>query len=61
LSHFDHPLSKVRKRTGYTIMASLGKERAVSLISTETDTLITATVIAAKDDTLLLKKETVKV
>jgi hypothetical protein len=42
-------------------MASLGKERAVSLISTETGTLITAIVAAAKDDALLLKKGTVKV
>jgi hypothetical protein len=42
-------------------MASLGKKRAVSLILTEIDILITATVISAKDDTLLLKKETVKV
>jgi hypothetical protein len=61
LSHFDHPLSRVRKRTGYTTIAPSGKERAVSLTPTETDVSITATVIAAKDDALLLKKETVKV
>jgi hypothetical protein len=42
-------------------MASSGKEKAVSLTSTETGTLITATAITAKDDALLLKKETVKV
>jgi hypothetical protein len=43
-------------------MASLGKERAVSLTSTKTGSIIiTATVIAAKDDALLFKKETVKV
>jgi hypothetical protein len=42
-------------------MAPSGKERAASLTPTETGTLITATVIAAKDDALLLKKETVKV
>jgi hypothetical protein len=42
-------------------MAPLGKERAVSLIPTEIGTLITATVITAKDDALLLKKGTVKV
>jgi hypothetical protein len=61
LSHFDYPLSRVRKRIGYTIMAPSGKERAVSLTLTEIGTLITATVITAKDDTLLLKKGTVKV
>jgi hypothetical protein len=42
-------------------MASSGKERAASLILTETGTLIIATVVAAKDDALLLKKGTVKV
>jgi hypothetical protein len=42
-------------------MAPLRKERAVSPILTETDILIIATVIAAKEDTLLLKKGTVKV
>jgi hypothetical protein len=42
-------------------MAPSGKERAVSPILTETGTLITATVVAAKDDALLLKKGTVKV
>jgi hypothetical protein len=42
-------------------MAPSGKERAVSLTPTETDTLTTAIVITAKDDALLLKKETVKV
>jgi hypothetical protein len=42
-------------------MAPLGKERATSLTLTETGTLITATVVAAKDDALLLKKGTVKV
>jgi hypothetical protein len=61
LSHFNHPLSRVRKRTEYTTIAPSGKERAVSPTPTETGTLITATVIAAKDDALLLKKGTVKV
>jgi hypothetical protein len=61
LLHFNHPLSRVRKRTGYTTIASLGKERAVSPTLTETSTLITAIVITAKDDALLLKKGTVKV
>jgi hypothetical protein len=42
-------------------MAPLGKERAASPISTETGASITATIIAAKDDALLLKKGTVKV
>jgi hypothetical protein len=42
-------------------MAPSGKERAVSPTPTEIGTLITATVIAAKDDALLLKKGTVKV
>jgi hypothetical protein len=42
-------------------MASLGKERAASLILTEINTLIIATVITAKDDALLFKKGTVKV
>jgi hypothetical protein len=43
-------------------MASSGKERAVSLTPTETGALIiTATVVTAKDDALLLKKGTVKV
>jgi hypothetical protein len=42
-------------------MAPSGKERAVSPTSTETGTLTTATVIAAKDDALLLKKGTVKI
>jgi hypothetical protein len=42
-------------------MASSGKERAVSLTPTETGTLTSAIVITAKDDALLLKKETVKV
>jgi hypothetical protein len=42
-------------------MAPSGKERAVSPTLTEIGTLITATVIAAKDDALLFKKETVKV
>jgi hypothetical protein len=42
-------------------MAPSGKERAVSLTPTEIGTSITAIVIAAKDDALLLKKETVKV
>jgi hypothetical protein len=42
-------------------MASLGKERAVSPTLTETGALITAIVITAKDDALLLKKGTVKV
>jgi hypothetical protein len=61
LLHFNHPLSRVRKRTEYTIIAPSGKERAASLISTETGTLTTPIVAAAKDDALLLKKETVKV
>jgi hypothetical protein len=61
LLYFDHSLSRVRKRTGYIIIAPSGKERAVSPILTEIGTLITATVITAKDDALLLKKETVKV
>jgi hypothetical protein len=61
LLHFDHPLSKVRKRTGYATIAPSGKERAVSLTPTEIGTSTTATVAAAKDDTLLLKKGTVKV
>jgi hypothetical protein len=42
-------------------MASSGKERAVSSTPTEIDASITATVVTAKDDALLLKKETVKV
>jgi hypothetical protein len=42
-------------------MAPLGKERAASLTPTETGTLITAIVVAAKNDALLLKKGTVKV
>jgi hypothetical protein len=42
-------------------MTPLGKERAVSLTLTETGASITAIVVAAKDDALLLKKETVKV
>jgi hypothetical protein len=42
-------------------MAPLGKERAVSLILTETGILIIAIVITAKNDALLLKKGTVKV
>jgi hypothetical protein len=42
-------------------MAPSGKEKAVSLTPTEIDVSITATVVAAKDDALLLKKGTVKV
>jgi hypothetical protein len=42
-------------------MASSRKERAVSLTPTEIGTLITATVVTAKDDALLLKKGIVKV
>jgi hypothetical protein len=42
-------------------MAPLGKKRAASPTPTETGTSITAIVITAKDDALLLKKETVKV
>jgi hypothetical protein len=42
-------------------MAPLGKERAVSLTPTKTGTLITAIVVTAKDDALLLKKGIVKV
>jgi hypothetical protein len=61
LLYFNHPLSRVRKRTGYITIASSGKEKAVSPTPTETDTLTTATVVAAKDDALLLKKGIVKV
>jgi hypothetical protein len=42
-------------------MVSSGKERAVSLTPTKIGASITATVITAKDDALLFKKETVKV
>jgi hypothetical protein len=42
-------------------MAPSGKERAVSPTPTETGASITATVVAAKDDALLLKRGTVKV
>jgi hypothetical protein len=42
-------------------MAPSGKEKAASLTPTETGASITPTVIAAKDDALLLKKGTVKV
>jgi hypothetical protein len=42
-------------------MAPSGKEKAVSPTPTETGSTTTATVITAKNDTLLLKKETVKV
>jgi hypothetical protein len=42
-------------------MAPSGKERAVSPTPIETGTSITAIVVAAKDNALLLKKETVKV
>jgi hypothetical protein len=42
-------------------MAPSGKERAASPTPTETGASTTATVVAAKDDALLLKKETVKV
>jgi hypothetical protein len=42
-------------------MVSLGKEKAVSSTPTETGASITATVVTAKDDALLLKKGTVKV
>jgi hypothetical protein len=42
-------------------MAPSGKERAASLTPTKIGTLITAIVITAKDDTLLLKKRTVKI
>jgi hypothetical protein len=61
LLHFNYPLSRVRKRTEYTTIAPLGKERAASPTSIETGASITATVIAAKDDALLLKKGTVKI
>jgi hypothetical protein len=61
LSHFNHSLSRVRKRTGYATIAPSGKEKAASPTLTETGTSTTATVITAKNDTLLLKKETVKV
>jgi hypothetical protein len=62
LSHFNHPLSRVRKRTGCTTMAPSGKERAVSPTPTETgSTTTTATAVTAKDDALLLKKGTIKV
>jgi hypothetical protein len=42
-------------------MAFLKKKRAVSLTPIKISTLITAIVIAAKNDALLLKKETVKI
>jgi hypothetical protein len=42
-------------------MAFLKKKKAVSLTPIEINILITATVITAKDDTLLLKKEIVKI
>jgi hypothetical protein len=42
-------------------MAPSRKKKAASLTPTETDTSITAIVITAKDDALLLKKETVKI
>jgi hypothetical protein len=42
-------------------MAPLGKEKTSSLTLTEIGALTTAIVVAAKDDALLLKKETVKV
>jgi hypothetical protein len=42
-------------------MAFLEKERAVSLTPIEIGVSITAIVVAAKDDALLLKKGTVKV
>jgi hypothetical protein len=42
-------------------MVPSGKKKAASLTPTETGALITATVITAKDDALLLKKGTVKV
>jgi hypothetical protein len=62
MSYFDHPLSRVRKRTGCTTMAPSGKERAASPTPTETGgTMNTAIAVAAKDDALLLKKGTVKV
>jgi hypothetical protein len=61
LSYFDYPLSRVRKRIRYTTIAPSGKKRAESLTPTETGTSITATVVTAKDDALLLKKGTVKV
>jgi hypothetical protein len=42
-------------------MVPSGKKKAASLTPTETGASITATVITAKDDALLLKKGTVKV
>jgi hypothetical protein len=42
-------------------MASLRKEKAVSLIPTETGASIITIAVTAKDDALLLKKGTVKV
>jgi hypothetical protein len=36
LLYFNYPLSRVRKRIGYTTIISLGKERAVSPTLTET-------------------------
>jgi hypothetical protein len=59
LLHFDHPLSRVRKRTGYTTMAPLGKERASSPTPTETGSVVAATTSATtppKEDAILLKK-----
>jgi hypothetical protein len=60
LSHFNHPLSRVRKRTGYTTIAPSGKERASSPTPTETGSTVTATTSATippKEDAILLKKE----
>jgi hypothetical protein len=42
-------------------MAPSGKEKAVSLTPIKTGVSITAIVITAKDDALLLKKGTIKV
>jgi hypothetical protein len=42
-------------------MAPLGKERAVSLILTETGTSAALIAVMVKDDALLLKRGTVKV
>jgi hypothetical protein len=41
LLHFDHPLSRVRKRIGYTTIAPSGKERAASPTLTEIGNVIT--------------------
>jgi hypothetical protein len=58
LSHFNHPLSRVRKKTGYATIAPSGKERASSPTPTETGNTVAATtsVTTPKEDAILLKK-----